>query len=427
MEKAVTRTIMPGVDLIFVYTDKFKTGHLSINLMLELNKQNAAKNAILPFILRRGCSRLPDMKSISEELDRLYGASVEPVVRCFGETQSIGFTVNFVDDRYIPGDEPVLEKTVSLAAELLLDPATKAGLFRAEYVRSERENLCDRIRSEANDKRAYSLLRLKEIMFKDEAYGTDKLGSLKSAEKIAQVSLSKYYKTLIASAPIKIFYCGGADYERVSEAVLNAFSTLPRAEISEPAGTQIVVDCAEPRYVTEAMDVTQGKLSMGFRLGEVMRSPNYAAIAVFNSVFGGSITSKLFMNVREKLSLCYYASSATDRYKGVMFVISGVDFDKYETACAEILSQLDACAQGNITEEELSSAKQYLITGVRSMEDSISSLDSYYVAHSLDGLMFSPEEYSMLIGEIGIEDVVKVAKSVRPDTVFFLRGEEAAE
>lgn len=422
MEKAVTKTIMPGAELIYVHTDKFKTGHMSINLLLDLNRQNAAKNAILPFVLRRGCTRLPDMKSISGELDRLYGASIEPAVRCLGETQCIGFSVDFADDRFIPGDEPVLEKTVALAAELLLDPATRGGLFKSEYVRSERENLCDRIRAEVNDKRSYSLLKLKENMFKDEAYGTNKLGSLKSAEKIAQVSLSKYYKTVIASAPIKIFYCGGADYERVSESVINAFSTLPRGEIAAPSGTEIIVQPGEPRYITETMDVTQGKLSMGFRLGEVMYSPDYAAIAVFNSIFGGCVTSKLFMNVRERLSLCYYASSVTDRFKGIMFVISGVEFDKYETARDEILAQLAACADGKITEDELSSAKQYLITGMRSMEDSLSSLDGYYIAHSLDGLMFSPEEYAMLIGEIELEDVVKVAKSIRLDTVYFLRG-----
>lgn len=425
MEKAVVRTIMPGVDLIFVHTDKFKTGHMSINLMLPLSKQNASKNALIPFVLRRGCSRLPDLKAISEELDNLYGASVEPFVRNIGETQCIGFAVDFVDDRYT--DEPVLEKTVSLAAELLTDPATRGGLLKAEYVRSERDNLCDKIRAEVNDKRTYSMARLREAMFCDEAYGTDRLGSLKTAEKIAQLALTKHYKAVLASAPVKIFYCGGADLERVQEALVDSLSTLPRGDIAPLTDTEVRVGCGETRYVSEAMDVTQGKLAMGFRLGEVMYSPDYAAIAVFNSVYGGGVTSKLFMNVRERMSLCYYASSATDRFKGVMFVASGIEFDKYETARDEILAQLADCAAGKITAEELDSAKSYLVSAVISMEDSLSSLDAYYVAHSLDGLSFSPSEYALLINEIGLEDVVKVASSIKLDTVYFLRGEEDAE
>ena len=415
MEKAVINTIMPGVELIYVHTDKFKTGHLSVSLLLQLDKANAAKNALIMHVLRRGCKRLPDLKSVSDELDRLYGATIDPVVRTIGEIQCIGFSANFADDRYLPGEESILEKVVSLTAELLLDPATRGGLLKADYVRSERDNLCDAIRSEMSDKRTYSFMRLKEIMFASEAYGTDRNGSLKSAEKIAQIALTKHYKSILATAPIKIFYCGGADLERITETVLNAFSTLPRGEIDLSAGTEIRVECGEPRFVTE---------TMGFRLGEVMYSPDYASIAVFNAVFGGGVTSKLFMNVRERMSLCYYASSLTDRFKGVMFVMSGVEFDKYETARDEILAQLKACSDGEISDGELSSAISYLVNSVRAMEDSVSSLDAYYLAHSIDGLTYSPSEYALLIGEITREDVVKVAKSVKLDCVYFLRGED---
>ena len=427
MDKAVIKTIMPGVDLIYVHTDKFKTGHLSVNFLLQLDKATASKNALIMHVLRRGCKRLPDLKSISEELDRLYGATIDPFVRTIGEVQCIGMSADFADDRYLPGEEGVLEKTVSLTAELLLDPATRGGLLKADYVRSERDNLCDAIRSEMSDKRTYSFVRLKELMFAGEAYGTDKNGSLKTAEKIAQIALTKHYKTILAAAPIKIFYCGGSDLERITQAVLNAFSTLPRGETDEPAATEVRIKCGEPRYFCETMDVTQGKLTMGFRLGEIMYAPDYAAIAVFNAVFGGGVTSKLFMNVRERMSLCYYASSATDRFKGVMFVMSGVEFDKYETAKDEILAQLKACADGDISDEELSSAISYLVNSVRSMEDSAASLDAYYVSRSLDGLTYAPSEYAMLIGEITREDVVKIAKSVKLDCVYFLRGTDDKE
>ena len=177
----------------------------------------------------------------------------------------------------------------------------------------------------------------------------------------------------------------------------------------------------------DEMSVTQGKLCMGFRLGDCMDEPDFASIYVFNAVYGGSVTSKLFMNVRERLSLCYYASSMVDTHKGLMLVSSGVDFDKVEQAKAEIIAQLDAVKNGDITDDELEAAKRCVASDLRACLDSQGELEGFYLANTIEGLDFTPDELAALVEDVSREDVIKVAESVVLDAIYFLRGNGEAE
>lgn len=418
------KVIMPNVELTCVTTDKFKASYFSVYLLQQLDRENASKNALIPSVLRRGCARYPDMESIAAALDELYGTTVEPLVATAGEIQCIGFISGFVDDKYIPGEGSLLERAVGLVGELLLTPVTKGGHFREDYVDSEKEKLCEQIRSALNDKISYSLQRMKEIMFKDEDFGVNKLGSVHTAQEITPEMLTGHYKSILEGSEIQMFYCGSADPARVEAAVQDAFGILPRREDVDDTCTAIRVNCEEAGYHTEMLDVTQGKLALGFRLGDAMYSPDYAAITVFNALYGGGISSKLFLNVREKLSLCYYASSMIERHKGVMIVLSGIEFNKYEEALEEILVQLEAVKNGEITQEEFDGAVKYVVTTIKSKMDSAISIDSFNLSQAIEGLDYGLEEYATLVEKVTIDDVIKIAQSVCLDTVYFLRDKQ---
>lgn len=422
MDKITRRTVMPGVTLLCLQTAKFKTGYFSVSLERQLCAENAAKDSVIPQILKRGCRRYPDMESLTAALDDLYGAVIEPCVRQRGEILCTGFYASFVDGKYLPGEEKTLEKTIALTAELLLDPATNDGLLKAEYVNSEKDNLCDDIRARVNDKRSYALGRMREIMCADENYGTYAYGTLESAEKINYVTLTKYYKEALAQSDVFMFYCGSASPDRVELAVREAFAALPRSDEYYDTGIEVRVNAGEVKYVTEEMDVSQGNLAIGFRLGEIMYLPNYAAMTVFNTVYGGGVTSKLFANVREKLSLCYFASSSIDSHKGIMTVSSGIDPAKYEEALAEILAQLEACRKGDISDKELESAKSYVAASLRAYNDSASTMDDFYLGQEIKELNYDLNEYAGLVELVSLEDVVKIANSVELDTVYFLKN-----
>lgn len=416
--------LIPGVWLTALRSDKFKTGCLSINLLTQLNRETAALNAVIPFVLRRGTRYHPDMETIAAELDSLYGTGIEPSVRKIGEIQCIGFYASFPDEKYLPQGSDVFEKAANFTCELILAPSTRGGLFIPAYVESEKEKLLDLIRSRVNDKRSYAKLRLIEQMCCYEDYAVSRFGTEDVAEGIYYQKLTKYYHSLISTSPVEIFYCGSMDGTKVGGILSDALSGMTRGEINYDIGTDIRMNAVEDtvRSFTDEMAVTQGKLVLGFRLGECMEEPDIAAIYVFNAVYGSGVTSKLFMNVREKLSLCYYASSAADTHKGVMLVSSGVDFDKAGAAKAEILVQLDAVKNGEITDDELDAAKRSVASDLRACLDSQGELEGFYLANTLDGLEFSPDELAELVNEVERDDVIAIANSVVLDAEYFLQG-----
>ena len=238
------------------------------------------------------------------------------------------------------------------------------------------------------------------------------------------MALTKHYKKLLSSADINVFYCGSAEFTRVKDALLDAFSSISRTGENNVIYTDIVLypKRKEPVISREYMDVSQAKLAMGFRMGDAMISPNYPALNVFNSVYGGCLTSKLFLNVRERLSLAYYASSAIDQHKGIMRVLSGIEESNFNKAYDEILLQLDDIKAGNISDEELTGAKLAVITSLKSSCDSLFSLENLYYDLMLSGIELSPEDLSVLAAAVTKEELVKIAAGIKLDTTYLLSG-----
>lgn len=429
METVNRKEIMPFVNLTCLETNKFKTGFLSINLLTQLDRETAAKNAMLPKVLLRGTTSHPDMEQLAKYKEELYGLVIEPVVRKKGEIHCIGFCSDFVDDKYLPDGEGLLEKASDLLGEILLSPATHGGLLKSEYVDGERTNLIQEIQGLKNDKMGYSILGLIKRMCDGEPYATGRLGDEDNAEKITAENITKYYHEILDSATIEVFYCGSAQPERVERAVKNALMTLLRSGPDYDMGTDIRMNSveAEPRYFTEEMDITQGKLVLGFRLGEVMNNPNYAEIMLFNSIYGGSVNSKLFLNVREKLSLAYQVSSVVERHKGIMLVQAGIEFDKYNTARREILSQLNAVIAGEVEPVEFLNAQKSAVTDMKTAGDSQHRLEDFYLGQAIEGLTYGPEEMAAMLEGITLERCVEIAGGVELDAEYFLKAPQTAE
>lgn len=416
--------ILPGVWLSHLRTDKFKTACLSVTLLTQLRRETAAMNALIPYVLRRGTARSPDMEAISARLDALYGTAIEPVVRRVGEIQCLGFFASIPEEDYLPGAKGVLRKATELMGELLLSPATRGGLLLPRYVDSEKEKMLEAIRSRINDKRGYALFRCIEEMCCCEDFAVGRLGGESECEAIHYTKLSRHYKSLLQSCPIEIFYCGRAEKKQLVSFLRDALMTLPRGEIDYEIGTDVRMNALEEgtRTVKETLDVTQGKLVMGFRLGESMEEPDTAALTVFNAAFGGGTSSKLFANVRERLQLCYYAGSLVDVHKGLLLVSSGIEFDKFEAARDEILAQLAAIARGEVSDEELMSAKMGVASELRAMTDSQGELEGFTLTQALDGLDYGPLELAELVNDVTREQLAAIAGNAECDMIYFLQG-----
>ena len=418
----VTRTkLAEGVYLTYLPAQKFKTSLLSAQFVTPLREETASAYALLPSVLRRGTVSCPDMGSLSARLDELYGARIETTVRKKGENQCVGFVASLIDDSFAPGGEKLLEPVAELLGELICDPVTERGRFVPSYFESEKTNLLDAIRSLVNDKRDYADSRLLREMCAGEPYGIPRLGGEAGAESVQPKQLYALYQELISTARLELIYSGSAPQRRVEQALLSALAALPREQVRDIALYRPHPARQEVLRVEESLDVTQGKLGMGFACG----SDDYAAMMVGNTLFGGSSNSKLFMNVREKLSLCYYASSLYHRQKRLITVSSGIDFQNFQRAYDEILAQLEAVKNGKLEDWEMEGAQSTLLNAYASMEDSQGKLENFYLGQAATGQSETPEELADQVREVTGERVHRAMETVRLDTVYFLRGEEA--
>lgn len=415
--------LAPGVTLRAMQTEKFKTACFSVNFLRPHDRQTAALDALLPSVLLRATERYPDIRSISMQLDELYGTSLGTMVRRKGEVKLTGFYADFIDDAFLPDGEGIFAAVTDFLREVLYHPLTENGCFSARNVEGEKQNLINAIESDLNDKRTYATVRMLETMCAGEAYGTPRLGYAEDVRAITPQSLWEHYKTVLQTSKIEIFYAGRYSPEEAAAQFTKVFS-VARGTSFAAVQTQVCRDAGEIREISEAMDVTQGKLVMGLRTGITVSDPDYPALLLLNAVYGGSVTSKLFLNVREKRSLCYYVSSALEKYKGLMLVSSGIAFENYETAKQAILQELDACKNGEFTDEEIDRARRYLSFALRSTMDSPARLDEFYIGNAVSDGDDIPELIEKL-DALKAEDLRLAAQKLSMDTIYFLKGENA--
>ncbi len=415
-----TISLLPGVTLRVCRDTRFKQGCLSFQLVRQMKAEEAALNALLPSVLLRGTKNCPDLRSITEYLDELYGASVSALVRRVGDYQTTGLYCGFMDDRFaLPGDQ-VLRPMMNFLEELLLDSPLENGAFLPSFVESEKKNLIATIESELNDKRAYSMSRLLRLLCREDTFGVPRLGEAEQVAQITPESLYTHYRNILRSSPIEIFYVGSAEAEQVAALLMPLVNKLgARGTRLQP---QTPFHPCEKRDEVEIMDVSQGKLCMGFVTPITNRGKDFAAMQLLNVIYGSGMTSKLFVNVREKMSLCYSIGSGYYGTKGILVVSAGIDFDKEQLTRDEVLRQLQLCREGGITEQELRSAKEALLSSLRGTHDSPGAIEGYYATAALSGLVFSHGEYMEAVEAATVEDVVACANSLQLHTTYFLKG-----
>ncbi len=413
--------LLPNVFLTVISTDKFKTNCLSLNLLRPLSREEAAYNALLPDVLLRGCEMCPDMGAVSTWLDQRYGVGIQTSVRKKGEVQTVGFFLDYINERYALSGEHLTDEICQLLGSFLLRPVLEDGVFRRDYVEGEKVNLINAIETQINEKRTYASIRLRQEMFQGEAYGVSKYGEKEDVERITPEALYAHYQNILAHSRVEFIFTGQTEEKKLKDSLLKALSGLPRGEV-DLTRTELGQMPQTVKERTETLNVAQGKLVMGFRTGMTAGDARYPALLMLNGVYGGSLGSKLFMNVREKLSLCYYASSGLDRFKGVMLVSSGVDTENYERAKSEILLQLDACKNGKISEEELESTRSYLISALKTGEDSPYQLDDFQLGQLVGGFSYTTEELVRQLEQISVPEIQAAAQSIVLDTVYFLKG-----
>lgn len=416
--------IAAGVFFNAIPETKFKSNLISLRFIAPLDEQTAAKNALLFPVLLRGSNRFPDIGSIRKEEESVYDTDISDGVYKRGDAQILEMRMSLLDNRFSIDGMDITSRAMQLLSDILFSPLTENGAFLEEYVESEKQMLIDDIRAQINDKRRYAMQRLLEEMFSDDVFGVCELGTVESVEAITAKSLTDQYRELFARARIEIFAVGHFDLACLREIFRSLFATLQRSDLYTMETKPL--SCAKPsvKTVYERQNISQGKLSMGFYTGVTVKHPDYTAMQLLNVIYGAGVTSKLFLNVREKLSLCYYCGSSENMQKGFLTVHSGIECKNEKKAADEILAQLDEIKKGNISENELRDARLALIDSAERIADSAGNMLNWYFAGVMNKEMITPSEKCEKILAVTANDIVRVAQNIQLDTYYFLCAKE---
>ena len=407
-----------GMYLNLIKTNKFKSNLISYYFLRPLSKDEVTKNALLPLVLKRGTEEYDTNLKIQKKLEETYGASLSIAINKRGEKHVLRFTVETVNGDYIR-DKDYIYEVIDLMKAIIFNPVLDKGYFRKDYVEQEKENLRRRIEGRINDKRSYALDRCIEEMCKNEKFSIYPLGNISDLENLNEDILYKHYQDLLRTSPIEIFYVG--DYDEKLVEYMKNIGEIERENVLTIPRERIISGVQTKNMVYQDLDVTQGKLVLGFRTGIPYEDRLYNGLLVASDILGGGPNSKLFRNVREKESLAYYITSTILKYKSIMLIDGGIEFSNFDKTIDIIKKELEEMKRGNFTEEDIEISKKSIKSSTESIKDSIFLISEFFFSQRLSDDNRSLEEIIKDIDSVTKEDIIQAISKVILDTIYFMK------
>ena len=423
--------IKNGITLHLVDNNKFKTNLISIFLTTPITRENVTYNAILSAILRRGTKNIPTQEEISKKLEEMYGASFDCGIDKTGDNQVIKFYIETINDDFIPrGEENMLKNGINILTDIVFNPLIENDGFREEYLNQEKENIRQLINGKIDNKALYARQRCTEEMYKGKPAALYRYGYIEDLEHINVKNLYEHYKRLIKECKIDIFISGEIQNVEAKKIVTDNKKII---ELEDRNANYVVNNIeikpdVEERNIVEEMDVTQGKIVIGtdikFDKNDINNENIMYEAMVYNGILGGTASSKMFQNVREKASLAYTAGSNYARYKSNIFIVAGIEIQNYEKALEIIKKQIEDMAKGDFTKEDIENSKKVIISAIDSIDDEQDTEITYLFGQELLGTNVDFCSYIERVSNVTKDQIINIAKKVKINTIYFLKNKE---
>ena len=411
-------------------TEKFKTNFIASFVLVDLNREEITKNALIPAVLKRGTTKMPTMKVISDAMDDLYGAIFDASSDKLGNKQALQFYISCIDDAYALNGEKVLSDSVNFINDLMFHPQLNNGVFHKEYVEQEKIQLLELIKSRINDKASYALCRAIEELYPVDPYGVYKYGREEDIFTINEINLYEQYQKVMREGEYHIYLVG-----RIQEEMVQKVSHLIETEIEELQKNQSIntiyshrvsVDKTDlnkittVKHVKDTGEVIQGKIVLAYDAKIDPFSDDLYKVFVYNAILGSSATSKLFQNVREKKSMAYTIRSMYLKHKALMLITAGIEMDKYEKALTYIKAEVEDMRKGNFTEEDIQNAKVFLENVYKTYTDDEVNMVNMSMGHFLLGMTFDIDEMIEKVKAVNKQDIIDIANNMEPKLEYYL-------
>ena len=410
-----------GINLNIIKNNKFKSNLLSYYFIRELNREDSTRNTLLSSVLKRGSRELESSLELEKKLEEMYGANLSIGISKRGERQVLRFGMEWVKDGFVK-EEGLNKKAIDLLRSIIYDPKVDEEGFDPNIVKQEKEVLKRKIENKINDKRSYGINRCIEEMCKSEKFSVYPLGYVEDLENIDENNLYDHYKKIVEESPIEIFFIGEIEDEDIE--YLKNINKSKRNSIIYPENDLILKGIQDRKYIKEEMDISQGKLVLGFRTGIEYTDSLYHSMIVANEILGGGPNSKLFKNVREKESLAYYISSSIFKYKAIMLIDSGIEVESYEKTLDIISQEIESFKKGNFSQEDIDIAKEGIKTSLKLMGDSIFSISEFLFNQELSKEKYMVDEIISKYNEVNRNTILEAINKLELDTIYFLKNKE---
>ena len=410
-----------GYQLHFIKSYKFKTNSITVKLKAPLNRETITYRALLPYVLNQGTNNYPSKQELQLKLDDLYGSVLGIGGNKKGESHIITIRMELANKKFIPDNMDIMNEGIDLVHDILYNPHAKDNRFNDAIFNREKDTLRKKIHAQKDDKMSYANMRLIDEMCKGEKYQLHVHGYEEDLEDLTNEDLYSYYLTMLQSDQMNIYVHGDFDEEEVTNKFNAVFKRKSNPQVPEEdeENNQTV----KQKEVVEKQEIQQAKLHIGYRTNTAYRDKDYFSLQVFNGIFGGFPSSKLFINVREKNSLAYYAASKLESHKGLLLVFSGIAPDDFEKARDIIKKQMEAMKQGDFTENDVTETKDLIVNQLLETMDHPQGIIELLYQQVLGGVTRTPEEMTENIKQVSQQDVIDVGKKIEEDTLYLLTRE----
>ena len=363
-------------------------------------------------------SRYKNISEITAKLNSLYGANINVDIVKQGDFQKLCIGVTSIHNRYALEGEDISGEVLRILLDCVFSPNAQNGEFDSEPFEFRKKDLLDSIEAEINNKRGYAVRQAQKFTFKGENSENSSYGNKDKAKSVTSAQAYEAYQKLLSDAQIEIYFVGPEENQDIEEKISKAFSSIKRNSVKNKFVNFSPVKEEVFRY-EEKLDVNQCKMVMAFK----SHNKDTYAMKLMNTIFGGTPFSKLFLNVREKLSLCYYCAAGYNQLKGTVFVDCGIEEENIIKTENEILNQLEEIKKGNFSEEDVNNSILSIINSLKGVGDTPLSYINWYYGCFINDEVISPAESIEKYKAVTREQIIAAAESLELDTVYVMKGE----
>ncbi len=404
---------------------KFKSIYFSVNFTMPVNKKQISENSLLSAILGKSCDKYKTQKEMQKYLYSLYGANFDVGIERFGDLYNIEFRCECINKEFLPGKEDVVNEVLEFLYNIIYKPDIKNNTFNKEIIQREKEFVLNKIREVKDDKLRYGVRKMEELMCKNEPFSIYVYGDEEDILKITEEDLYKRYKEVINNSAITVIVSGNlSGYDDIETRINNIFGNKLTSNLDYK---ELICDKKEKHQkeeIIESQETTQSVLTYGLRINNV-NSNDFYKLSVYNALLGGTPSSKLFQNFREKESLAYTVRSRYYRFKDIIIIYAGIQKENYEKAKKVLENEINLIKEGKVTDEEFNASKQSIISNLKEWNDSKIALSKMFISNMFATKSNTLELEDMInnMNKVTKQDVIDIANNIAIEKIFFLGGD----